>query len=279
MDKSLRYEKPPFKITFPFLVWNSESASFPPHWHDFYEMLYITRGGLHVSVDDAVYEAGNGDIVMVNSGIIHSYFDTRPNTTVFGLQFSITFFDESFIDLRDIVFQNPVIGKYTMPDTLYARVCQLIREISREYNDRFAGYQLAIKSKLYEFMLIVLRGMSKMEQKIPSSKSRQIYNFILKNYDNPDLVLENAANALNLNKFYFSHLFKKYMGYSFHSYLTSTRVNFAKRYLIESKTPITDVAFRSGFSSLQTFNRVFKAFTGFTPGNYRRENSSSNSGI
>ena len=276
MNRSSWHEKSPFKVNFPFASWISDDASFPPHWHDFFEILYITRGGFYVSLDDAVYEAGSGDIIMINSGIIHSFFDTRPKTAVLGYQFSITCLDESFIDLRDIVFQNPVIGKNMMHDSLYSHMCRIMQEISREYQERKTGYELAIKSRLYDLLIVILRGMPKLEHKIPSTKSKHIYNFILKNYDNPDLVLENAASALNLSKFHFAHLFKKYMGYSFHSYLTTTRVNFAKRYLIETKMTITDVAFHSGFSSLQTFNRVFKAFTGFTPGTYRRENRAVN---
>jgi AraC-like DNA-binding protein len=191
---------------------------------------------------------------------------------VFGLQAAITFFDESFINFRDIVFQNPVISRNKMPAPLYAHVCRLLNEISHEYHEKTMGYQLAIKSKLYELMLVILRGIPKVEHKIPSTKAKRICDFILKNFDDPDLELEEAANALNLNKFYFAKKKKKCMGYSFHSYLTTTRVNFAKRYLIETEMPITDIAFRSGFNSLQTFNRVFKTITGFTPGNYRKSN-------
>jgi AraC-like DNA-binding protein len=161
-----------------------------------------------------------------------------------------------------------------MRDTLYAHVCKLLQEIFHEYYEKPMGYQLAIKSKLYDLMLVLLRGIPKVDHNIPSTKAKHICDFILKNFDDPDLALEEAADALNLNKFYFAHLFKKYMGHSFHSYLTTTRVNFAKRYLIETEMPITDIAFHSGFNSLQTFNRVFKTMTGFTPGNYRRENNS-----
>jgi AraC-like DNA-binding protein len=273
MDKIPWYEKKPLVITFPFLAWNNDKVAFPPHWHDFFEVLYIAKGGLYASAGKTVYEAGTGDIVMVKPGIIHSFFNVKPKTEVFGIQFTITFFDESFIDYKDIVFQNPVIGRNSMPDTLYAQICRLLLEISREYNEKAAGYQLAIKSKLFEFMLVLLRGMPKMKHKPPSTKSKHICDYILKNFDNPDLDLEEAASALNLSKFYFAHLFKNNMGYSFHSYLTATRVNFAKQYLRETKMSVIDVAFRAGFNSLQTFNRVFKTLTGFTPMNYRRENS------
>ncbi|MDR0496302.1 MAG: AraC family transcriptional regulator, partial [Treponema sp.] len=245
MDQVPRYEKKPFKITFPFLAWGSDEVAFPPHWHDFFEVLLVTKGGLYVSADDIVYEAVSGDIIMVNSGIIHSFFDTKPDTSVFGLQFSITFFDESFIEFKDIVFKYPVIGKNMIPDTLYANVCRLLREVSREYHEKTKGYQLAIKSKLYELMLVLFRRMPNVEHKIPLTKSRHICDFILKNFDNPDLSLKKAADALNISKFYFAHFFKKHMGYSFHSYLTTTRVNFAKRDLLETKMTITDVAFHS----------------------------------
>jgi AraC-like DNA-binding protein len=260
-------------MDFPFIAWSSQDATFPPHWHDFFEMMYIIKGGLYVSINDTVYEAEGGDIIMVNSGFLHSYFDTKPRTEIFGLQFSINFFDECFINWRDIIFQNPVIGKNKMADSLHVHVCRLLQDISREYHEKTVGYQFAIKSKLYELMLAILRGMPKVDHKIPSAKSRYICDFILKNFDNPGLRLEEAAKTLKMNKFYFAHLFKKRMGYSFHSYLTTTRVNFAKRYLLETDVAITDVAFRSGFNSLQTFNRVFKVMTGFTPGDYRRENN------
>jgi AraC-like DNA-binding protein len=273
MEKIPWHEKMPFKITFPFIAWDNDNATFPPHWHDFFEILFIKTGGLYLSIDDTVYEAESGDLIMVNSGTIHSFFDVKPKTSVLGLQFAITFFDESFIDLRDIVFSNPVISRSMMSDTLYEQVCRLLPEIFLEYHKRASGYQLAIKSKLYALTLALLRGgVNGQRHKPKATKSKQITDFILKNFDNPDLILEEAAVALNLNKFYFARFFKKHMGYSFHSYLTITRINFAKRYLLETKMSITDVAFRSGFGSLQTFNRVFKTSTGYTPGTYRREN-------
>ena len=277
MDHVPWHEKKPFKITFPFIAWDDDRVVFPPHWHDFFEILFLTKGGVYILVDDTVYKAVDGDIVIINSGAIHSFFDAKPQTAVFGLQFPISFFDESFIELRDIVFQNPVIGMNRMPETMYNQVCRVLQDISREYREKATGYRFAIKSKLYELMLIILRASINKEErrtlKLQATKSKLVSDFILKNFSNPDLVLEEAASALNMNKFYFAHFFKKHMGYSFHSYLTVTRVNFAKRYLVETKMPITDVAFRSGFNSLQTFNRVFKLLTGFTPGSYRRENN------
>jgi AraC-like DNA-binding protein len=274
-----RREKKQLETTFPFLSWETETVSFPPHWHDCFEILFITRGSMYVSVDDAMFEAAEGNLIMVNSGAIHGFFDARPGTAIMGMQFDIAFFDEGFVNVRDIVFQHPLIGKNTVKDAVYVRLRQLLREIAGEYHERAAGYQLAVKSKLYEFMLIILREHPGASIKTPSPRAKQVRSFVYKNFDDPDLNLEDAALSFNLNKFYFIRFFKKHTGYSFHSYLVKTRVDFACRYLIEGKMSITDVAFRSGFNSLQTFNRVFKSITGFAPRDYRREHSLPSTGF
>jgi AraC-like DNA-binding protein len=272
MDKPSRREKKQLEITFPFLCWDGEIVSFPQHWHDCFEILFVCRGGMFVSVNDTLYEAVDGALVMINSNAIHGFLESRPGTVYQGFQFDITFFDESFINLRDIIFQNPVLNKNLIKDAVHERMRRLLHEISREYHDKTVGYQLAVKSKLYELMLMILREAPRRYPEISSLRTRQILTFVLKNADDPDLTLEEAATALKLNKFYFSHFFKKKTGQSFHSYLTKTRVNFAKHYLTESEMPVTDIAFNSGFNSLQTFNRVFKTQTGFTPRDYRSEN-------
>jgi AraC-like DNA-binding protein len=273
MDQPSRRERKKLEMTFPFLCWDSDTVSFPLHWHDCFEILLVSKGGMYVSVDDTIHEASAGDLVMINSGAVHGFFDQHPGTFIEGFQFDITLFDESFINLRDIIFQNPVLGKNTKKEAVCTQLRWLLHYIFHENAEKTIGYQLAIKSKLYELMLIILRELPRHYPNTPSSRSKQILALVLKNIDDPEFTLEEAAEILHLNKFYFSHLFKKYTRQSFHSYLIKTRISFAKHYLIDSKMPVTDVAFHSGFNSIQTFNRVFKTLTGFTPRDYRRENS------
>jgi AraC-like DNA-binding protein len=273
MDQVSYHEKKKLEVMFPFLSWEIDTRSFPLHWHDFFEIMEISKGGMCVFIDDSIFEASAGDMVMINSGAVHGFFDSQPGTIIEGFQFDITLFDESFINLRDIIFQNPILGKNTKKEGEYAQLRRLFQEILHENTEKSIGYQLAVKAKLYEFMLIILREIPKQYYKTTSSKSKQILALVIKKADDPEFTLEEAAETLRLNKFYFSHLFKRYTGQSFHSYLVQTRITIAKHYLIESKMSITDIAFHSGFNSIQTFNRVFKSLTGFTPRDYRHENS------
>jgi AraC-like DNA-binding protein len=260
--------------TFPFLCWKSAKASFPLHWHDCFEIVLVSGGSMNVSIDDRVFEASAGDIIMINSGVVHGYLDPHSETTIKGFQFDITFFDESFISLRDTIFQNPILGKKT-GEAVCVRLRRLLYKMFHEYTEKTIGYQLAVKSGLYELLLMILREMPR-QAGVSSPKSKQMLALVLKNIGDPEFTLTKAAGTLNLNKFYFSHFFKNITGQSFHSYLVKTRVSFAERYLRESKMSVTDIAFHSGFNSLQTFNRAFKSLTGFTPRDYRRENGVSN---
>jgi AraC-like DNA-binding protein len=267
------HEKKKLEVTFPFLSWEIDSRSFPLHWHDCFEIMVISQGSMDVFINDSIFEVSAGDMVMINSGAVHGFFDSHVGTIIDGFQFDVTLFDESFINLRDILFQNPILGQNIKKAGICAQLRRLFQEILHENTEKILGYQLAVKAKLYEFMLTILRELPQHHSETTTSKSKQVIALVLKNADDPDFTLEEAAETLRLNKFYFSHLFKKYTGQSFHSYLVQTRITFAKHYLVESEMSITDIAFQSGFNSIQTFNRVFKSSTGFTPRDYRHENS------
>lgn len=275
---SVERERKVLELTFPFLTWDSSDINFPPHWHDCFELIYVRRGRTYASINSVVHEANAGDLLLINTGAVHGYFDQSDGISCQGFQFGITFFGEDFIELRDTIFDNSVLSGKSIGETLSAQLKKLIDGTVLEYNHKHMGWQLAVKSKFYEIMLLILREREKNPSgpapKTGSPEAKSILSYIFENFDNSELTLEEAADVLSMNKFYFTRFFKKHTGQSFHSYLTKTRVDFAKRYLIESQMPIIDVAFAVGFGSLQTFNRVFKMITGRTPSDWRKENTS-----
>ena len=63
----------------------------------------------------------------------------------------------------------------------------------------------------------------------------------------------------------FSHIFNERIGCSFTRYVNNLRCYKARRMLAESDLPLIDIATACGFSSVRTFHRVYKEFTGETP--------------
>jgi transcriptional regulator GlxA family with amidase domain len=73
---------------------------------------------------------------------------------------------------------------------------------------------------------------------------------------------------------HFAREFKKAFGMPPHRYLLTRRIERAIALLRDTDLPITEVAFRTGWSSLGTFGRIFRDITGGSPGELRaRERS------
>lgn len=90
-------------------------------------------------------------------------------------------------------------------------------------------------------------------------------------YSDLTLSLASVAEALGIHPNYLSKLFKTSINLNFIDYSRSYRVQ-QSRELLERELSVNAVAEQTGFSSPQSFIRVFKASVGCTPGQYRKQN-------
>jgi AraC-like DNA-binding protein len=91
-------------------------------------------------------------------------------------------------------------------------------------------------------------------------------------YRRKNLRITDVASELATNKTYVSVLLNNMSGESFTSMITRYRVQYAQKLLREHPDMILDeVAEESGFSSRTTFFRNFKALTGMTPQEWKRQ--------
>lgn len=98
---------------------------------------------------------------------------------------------------------------------------------------------------------------------------KSILIFCHENYTR-EISLDIVARNLHMNKYYVSHLFNGKLKISLSDYINKLRITDACRFLTETTDCITKIAYKSGFSSLRSFNRHFQRITGFTPMNYRK---------
>lgn len=84
-----------------------------------------------------------------------------------------------------------------------------------------------------------------------------------------DWTLSKAAGKAKMNPSYFSDRFRKSTGETFTSCLARLRTERACRLLESTRLGIGEVAFASGFRSISQFNRIFKKFSGCSPGKFR----------
>ena len=94
-------------------------------------------------------------------------------------------------------------------------------------------------------------------------------HFINNNLDK-EVNLELLAHVLFTSRFHLLRLFKKYYGQTPKQYLIEKRIERA-RLLLKKGMAVTEVCFEVGFESPCSFSTLFKARTGQTPSDYKKE--------
>lgn len=82
------------------------------------------------------------------------------------------------------------------------------------------------------------------------------------------LSLAEAAKALGVSSGHLSRTFRRVTGMTFRAYVTSRRVELARRLLLEPLNSVGSVAERCGFSTPSYFARVFRKVVGCAPTDY-----------
>jgi AraC family transcriptional regulator len=85
-----------------------------------------------------------------------------------------------------------------------------------------------------------------------------------------DVTLAELADECRLSRSHFARAFKTTTGHSPHVWLLRRRVDNAKQLLVESETPLSEIALACGFADQSHMTKVFSKVVGFTPGAWRR---------
>ncbi|MDR1024219.1 MAG: helix-turn-helix domain-containing protein [Treponema sp.] len=103
-----------------------------------------------------------------------------------------------------------------------------------------------------------------------ASALRRAERFIWKNYTRK-VSLEEIASASGLSAPYFSTIFREEMGEHLSSHLNRLRVEKACAMLLETRTTLNEISESCGFEDQSWFSKIFKSFTGYSPGKYREQ--------
>jgi two-component system response regulator YesN len=95
-------------------------------------------------------------------------------------------------------------------------------------------------------------------------------NYLERTYMDPDLTLEDVAQALGLSPGWLSRLLKQQTGSSFTDFLARFRIGKAVGMLTDPSVKVQTVAELTGYSSQHYFTRSFKKILGVPPQTFRR---------
>lgn len=95
--------------------------------------------------------------------------------------------------------------------------------------------------------------------------------YISQNYSNPNLMLQDVVEAVNMSKSRFSTVFSQQTGQTFTEYLIYLRLSKAKELLRSTDQKSSQIARDVGYNDSHYFSYIFKKNTGLTPSEYRSQ--------
>lgn len=254
--------------------------SFPEHWHEEIEIIYVTRGSIDIVIRNNRYIIKEGCLVIIGRNDIHRINNTYDFNCCL-IKFNMNMLQglhhdtEQQLNLIKMLNHTLVIDEHS-EDCCRLNVGRLIEEICDEFYNKEVAYKYTILSKLFELVATLLKSqdikesVQTMGEKYKSHPHIEfIINYIEKNYDK-ELTLDIVSKKLNLNKNYFTRIFKQSTGMTFKKYLTARRLQKARQYLVETDYFITDISYLCGFASVKTFNRIFVDNMNCSPTEYRK---------
>lgn len=250
--------------------------------HDFWEICYVLKGEILLSVDEKDFTLSEHDLILVSPNKKHSYFSEQGND---NRAFVVCF--DSFSQVLNAISEHI----FVKDSVQFICMEKILEECSTTFHmneseqlealdePQFGGQQ-ALLLQLEYLLITLVRRMS-------VSKNSGIVFFSDENF-NTDLVnaivrylRENVSKKMSLddicNKFSYSRsfickIFKEEKGVTLITYFNRLKVEEAKTLLLKSKKSVTDISESLGFREVKYFDAVFKKYTGTTPVAYRENN-------
>ncbi len=255
--------------------------SYQAHWHSYGEIVLVGPGDTNVyMVSQKTYRLAEGDFLLIWPMEMHSIIDADRKDSLI-IQFSNGFINSLF-DLQRIMhfYRNLHVVSARSHPRLVSRLRAVADKMKEIYLSPGADRELRCCMLLMEFMLALDEYR---EELIPEMKSGDansyndtvmrrmivVTDYIRNNLTADDLSEAAMAEMAGISKAYFSRIFRSITGMNYSKWLNMIRLEKATELLADQKLSLTEIAMLSGFQSISSFNRVFRAEKGMAPGEYR----------
>lgn len=251
-------------------------------------LLVGCEGTLYIEQDSRQYEMGKDKYVLLFPDQLHQgYKICEPGLTYYWCHFftrnkySKILDDEKIkeqvLHMRSKCFQGGSTNSFFLPEfnTVYnsQRVAILFRQLldytsNHFYTDYVRDYALSLIAMELTHQYITNYNNQSSSYESAEYRFSEIMEWIRINYDK-NISAKEVAEKFNYNPDYLSGVIKNKTGYSLINFIHKTKINVAKKYLLDSQYTVQDVSSLIGYDDDKYFMKVFKKVEGVTPTQYR----------
>lgn len=240
---------------------SSTFSEFYTNWHKEIEFVYTVEGSETICIENDSFVTKPGDIVVINSGRIHTGTSTNwvhhcliPSNEILhalGIDMSTTFLEPH---IRD-----PQIAKSFL-------------QIVNEYESERAKYGTQFKNlAAQQFLLQIFEKYE--TNRLSDIESKRDPNFavtirvidFLRRHLATDFSIDEIAQEIGITSSYMCRCVKKATGISIIEHLNMLRCYTARHYILHSDKKISEIAELCGYQSNSYFAKTYQKIIGYSP--------------
>lgn len=262
------------------LILHSRYSYIPFHSTEFVSVNYVYSGQLIIDFPNRRVTLHKGQLIFMNSDIVHSLTFGSEDDIIMGFQIEKDFLNNNLL--------HGLKGTGPVADFLIAAMTGCTNEfsylISRfENNDRmrnlfediFCEYlepgvisDVLVENYVRIFFAFLIRSSSNILNTNTKADLWAILSYIEEHYT--DCSLSELSRVFHFNSKYLGNLIKKKTGSSFQQLLENARMRKICYYLENSELPVREIAQNCGYSNMTFFFQRFEERYHITPAEYRR---------
>ncbi len=286
-NNTLNHHSEDKKHLLPYEYYNTVVENGRPdvlfHWHPELEVNFIYEGSARYHIDYDFFNSKVGDIILIRPNGMHSIHPLEnQNHVTDTFSFHLEMIGNSIIDQVSLNYLQPLqASNYKFVTRIqpamdgYEEIKECLFSIFELSKNEGRYFELLLKSKLNEFLYLLYFNRYVLKKNTDDSyrkneRLRDLIDYINNNYQQ-NLSIDFLANFLGYSKTHFMSVFKQHTGTSCTEFVIQVRLNKACDYLINSSSPILEIATTIGFNNLSNFNRQFKRYYQATPSQYRKQ--------
>lgn len=275
------------KLSFPYIVYRGRIPeyirSYPLHWHDEMELIYVQEGTGTATVQTQKYTLQTGDIAVIPPQLVHSIEQSGGmDMEYFNILFQFSLLDGGVHDscyqkyFKPLYEHTRTLAPYLpAEDPLNRRLLPYVSDLIQNRKQTFEGYELMVKSNLLAIMYHLSQSstaVSAVERSLQSTyeKLKTLLSYVQANFDQP-ISVPRAAALCGFSESHFMKLFKELTGRTFTQYLIDFRLEEAAARLAEGTHTVIEVSEAVGFHNHSYFTRSFTAKYGISPLAYKKQ--------
>lgn len=262
-----------------------------PHSHDYFELIYVSRGNCTQIINDRECNLKEGDLCLLNPNDKHFIDIGHPDDLLFNIMIKPSLFRESFLCLiaeNDFISNFFLTSLFTVskqnsflyfPRYITSSSGTIVQSLIKEFFEQQLGYRKSMECYLALLFTELMRcHREQIDQENYEMMGNNQLSAILAymNQHKTVVTLSSVAKEFHYHPNYLSSLIKKYTNKSFSEIIQEAKLQEACYYLRYSEASIEEIVMLLGYYDRSYFNRVFKKHYDMSPNDFRKSHRMQN---